>query len=158
MKKRILAVLMAVTLCITCFANLGFESRAEDASGDTVITEVGSTFGMIDALIGEGDCAPCGVYLASGHSIINKISSTKVGAGGITNAALRCKVSTNAILEKLSGGSWVRVTSWTTTVQSGFTAMVDETKVVTTGYYYRVRCVHSAATDASSSYTSNLWM
>lgn len=153
MKQRILVMLMAVAMCATCILNLGFESNAEEGeniSYSELVTE--------NALVGYAENITRGVYLADGYSIINKISSTKIGAGGATNAAVKCRVSTNAIVERLNSGNWERVTSWTTTVASGYTAMVSKSLTVSNGYYYRVRCIHYASTDRSSSSTSNLWM
>lgn len=154
MKRKIAAMLTAVALCATCMVNLGFESKAEALEEDISYSELMTE----DALVGYAVNMTRGVYYLDGHSIINKISSTKIGAGGVTNAAVRCKVSTNAIVEKLENGSWVREASWLTTVESGFSAMVSKSRVVANGYYYRVRCIHYAASDRSSSYTNNLWM
>lgn len=154
MKQRLLAVLMAVVLCATCVLDLGFESKAEDVGEDISYSELMTG----SALVGYAENVTRGVYLADGHSIINKISSVKIGAGGSTSAAVKCRVSTNAIVERLSSGSWVREASWTTTVESGYSAMVSKSLVVSNGYYYRVRCIHYASTDRSSSYTNNLWM
>lgn len=154
MKQRVVAMLMVVALCTTCILNLGFESRAEELGEDISYSELMTE----NALLGYAENITRGVYLADGHSIINKISSTKIGAGGVTNAAVKCKVATNAIVERLNNGSWVRAASWTTTVESGYSAMVSKSLTVTTGYYYRVRCVHYASTDRSSSCTSSLWM
>lgn len=154
MKRKILSMLTAVALCATCMVNLGFESRAEDREADISYSELMTE----DALVGYAVNITRGVYLADGHSIINKMSSTKIGAGGVTNAAVKCKVSTNAIVEKLENGSWVREASWLTTVESGFSAMVSKSLIVDNGYYYRVRCIHYASSDRSSSYTNNLWM
>lgn len=154
MKEKFLAMLMAVVLCATCVLNLEFESNAEEI-GETISYSVLMTE---SALVGYAENITRGVYLADGYSIINKISSTKIGAGGVTNAAVKCKVVTNAIVEKLDDGLWVREASWTTTVASGYSAMVSKSLVVSNGYYYRVRCIHYASTDRSSSSTSNLWM
>ena len=154
MKQKVLAILMAVALCVTSIWSVDFEAKAEDMGEDISFSELMTE----DALVGVLESQTWGVYLGDGYSVINKISSTKIGAGGVTNAAVKCKVSTTAIVEKLSGGSWGRVTSWTTTVASGFTASVSKSLTVTTGYYYRVRCLHYAATDYSSSCTSNLYM
>lgn len=154
MKQKVLAMLMAVALCVTCIWTVDFETRAEDMGEDISFSELMTE----DALVGMMESQTWGVYLLDGTSIINKISSTKIGAGGVTNAAKKCKVSTTAIVERLSGGSWGRVTSWTTTVASGFSATVSKSLTVTTGYYYRVRCLHYASTDYSSSYTNNLYM
>ena len=154
MKQKVLAMLMAVALCVTSIWFVDFEAKAEGVGEDISFSELMTE----DALVGVMESQTWGVYLLDGYSIINKISSTKIGAGGVTNAAKKCRVSTNAIVERLSGGSWLRVTSWTTTVESGFSATVSKSLTVTTGYYYRVRCVHFAATDSSSSCTSNLYM
>ena len=157
MKKKFLAMLMALALCATCVYHFEFCSNASDITKEAT-SENDSAFEAVDALIGYADASTRGVYLAGGNSIINKISSTKVGAGGTTQAAIRCKVSTNAVLEQLDGGSWVRWESWTKTVASGFLATVNESSIVETGHYYRVRCIHHAASDGSTSYTNALWM
>lgn len=154
MKQKVLAMLMAVALCVTCIWSVDFETKAQDIGQDISFSELMTE----NALVGVVESQTWGVYLLDGTSIINKISSTKIGAGGVTNAAKKCKVSTTAIVERLSGGSWGRVTSWTTTVESGFSATVSKSLTVTTGYYYRVRCLHYASTDYSSSYTNNLYM
>ncbi len=158
MKQRFLALFLAIALCVTCLYGFGYEVKAEDINNDTEVNENYSAHKAVDALAGQAGAGTYGIYLLEGYSVINKISSTKVGAGGTTTAAIKCRVSTNAILERLVGGSWLRFNSWTTTVASGFFASVDKSETVDKGYYYRVRCVHRASTDSSSSYTSNLWM
>lgn len=154
MKRKIAAMLTAVVLCATCVINLGFETKAEDLEGDISYSELLTE----EALVGYAVNITRGVYLADGYSIINKISSTKIGAGGVTNAAVKCRVSINAIVERLTDTGWARVTSWSATEDSGYSAMVSKSRVVENGYYYRVRCIHYASTDRSSSYTNNLWM
>ena len=154
MKQKVLAMLMVVALCVTSIWFMGFESKAQDLGQNISFSELMTE----NALVGVIESQTWGVYLADGYSLINKMSSTKIGAGGTTTAAKKCKVSTTAIVERLSGGSWGRVTSWTTTVQSGFSASVSKSLTVTTGYNYRVRCLHYAGTDGSSSFTSALYM
>lgn len=154
MKKKVLSMVMAVALCATCVWNFGFESSAGELGDSISYSELMTE----NALVGYAENLTRGVYLLDGYSIINKISSTKIGAGGSTSAAVKCRVSTNAIVERLVNGNWARVTSWTTTVESGYGAMVSKSLVVTNGYYYRVRCIHYASTDRSSSYTNALGM
>lgn len=154
MKKKIVSFLMAMMICVFGLFCQGFETKAEDDGEEMdysyLMTE--------DALIGYAQAQTWGVYLASGHSVINKISSTKIGAGGVTNASRLCTVTVCPIVEKLSNGSWVRVTSWTVTEESDYSAMASRSITVATGYYYRVRCIHYAASDRSSSCTSAMWM
>lgn len=155
MKQRILSALLAMVICITGMVSwnvtVNAEGESEDVDIASVITE--------DALIGYAETQTWGVYLASGQSIINKISSTKAGVGGTTNAAVKCTVKVTTILErKNSSGSWERVTSWTQTNNSSFYAVISKSVTVASGYYYRVRSYHYASTDSATSYTSALWI
>jgi hypothetical protein len=99
-----------------------------------------------------------GVYLVDGTSIINDAGGGKIGEGGSTTAASKCKVSVNVVVERKVGTSWVRVTSWTATNANALVVSTGKNISVASGYYYRVRCVHSASTDTSSSCTGALWM
>ena len=154
MKRKIIALLLVMMLGVCGVYVDGLEARAEDMGEDLdyslLLTE--------DALVGNQQSQTWGVYLAEGNSIINKISSTKIGAGGNTIAAKKCQVSVTAIVERLVNGSWARVTSWTSTTTSGYSASISKSLTVSTGYYYRVRSAHYAASDVSSSWTDALWM
>ena len=155
MKRRILSVLVAIAICITGMMNWNVVANAQGESEDVDI----STLMTEDALIGYFENQTWGVYLANGYSIINKISSTKVGAGGTTNAAVKCTVKITSILErKNSAGSWERVTSWTQTNTNSFYAGISKSVTVASGYYYRVRSHHYASTDSATSYTGALWV
>ena len=155
MNRRILMMLLLIVMCISSVMGLEVNVKAEVPSEDIDINELLTE----DALIGYSQNQTWGVYYSDGSSIINKISSTKVGAGGVTNAAVKCTVRVTAILErKTSSGTWVRVTSWTQTNENAYTAMISKTVTVGTGYYYRVRCNHYAGTDSSSSCTNALYM
>lgn len=154
MKKKILSSLLFVLLSITCigYSNLNVEAKdlGEDMDFSYLLTE--------DTLIGVAEFQTKGIYLAEGNSFINKMSSSKIGAGGVTNAAVKCKVSVTAIVERETSSGWARVTSWTQTNENAFSAGVSKSLTVGTGYYYRVRCTHYAESDVSSSWTGALWM
>lgn len=154
MRKRLMAFLMAFALCICGIWSFNTESYAKEDDGNVDLSYL-STEG---ALIGYTQNQTRGVYLANGVSIINRISSTKIGAGGVTNASQYCKVGIVAIVERETASGWERVTSWDYTTNYGITAAVDRTLNVGTGYYYRVRCTHYAGTDTSSSWTNALPM
>ena len=154
MKKRVTAFLFALTLCICGVLNLNIESYANEDSQNRDLSYLLTE----SSLIGYAQNQTRGIYLVNGVSIINKISSTKIGAGGVTNASQYCKVSVTAIVERETTIGWERVTSWTTTSNYGVTAAVDRTLNVGTGYYYRVRSLHYAGTDGSSSWTDALKM
>ena len=155
MKKRILSTLLAFMICITGLIN---GNVIVDAEGDTEDVDMSCVM-TDDALIGYAQTQTWGVYLSDGYSIINKISSSKAGVGGVTNAAVKCTVKVTTILErKNSSGSWERVNSWTQTNTNAFYAGISKSVTVASGYYYRVRSHHYASTDSATSYSSALWI
>ena len=154
MKKRIFSMFMTMLICITSMMSWKLCANATGADEDIALSEIMTE----DALIGYVENQTWGVYLSSGQSIINKISSTKVGAGGVTNAAVQCSVSVTAILERKVNGSWVRVTSWSQTNTNAYSAMISKSVTVPSGYYYRVRSNHYASSDTASSCTNALWV
>lgn len=154
MKKKVVALLLALLFSITGIIAEDGKVYAEEVGQDVELSEIWTE----EALVGYGQSQTWGVYLAEGVSIINDAGGGKIGCGGITNASMKCKVSCNAIVEKKVNGSWTRVTSWTTTNTYAYSAIVSKTLSVGSGYYYRVRCNHAAGSDSSSSYTSGMWM
>lgn len=155
MKKRLLTLLLAIVLCMTGIMNWKVETNAETIDEDIALSELMTE----DALIGYSNNQTWGVYYSDGYSIINKISSSKAGVGGVTNANVKCTVSVQAILErKNSSGNWARVTSWVQTNQNAYSAIISKSVTVASGYYYRVRCYHDAGTDSSSSFTDGVWI
>lgn len=154
MRQKAVSFILALVLTVTGVYVSAVSVHAENSSNDVNISDVWTD----DSLVGYAELITRGIYLAQGISIINDAGNNKIGAGGITNAAVRCTVSVNAIVEKKVSGSWSRVTSWTATNTNALTAGVSKTLSVSSGYYYRVRSVHRAATDGSSSCTSSLWM
>lgn len=155
MSKKMLSMFLAVMICIVGMTQwevkASEEIECEDIDMSSLMTE--------GALTGYIENQTWGVYLASGTSTINKISASKVGAGGTTNAAKKCNVSITSILEqKNSSGSWVRVISWTQDNTNAFYAGISKSVTVPSGYYYRVRSYHYAGSDTASSHTNALWV
>jgi len=154
MKKRILALFMAVVFAVVGFVTTDFRAEAEEAGVDVDRSEI-----MTDgALIGYADVQTWGVYLVAGDSIINDAGGGKIGCGGTTMASTKCSVSVNSIVERKVNGSWTRVTSWVASNPYATIASISKTLSVGSGYYYRVRSIHTAKSDGSSSYTGALWM
>lgn len=154
MRKKAVAFILALVLIVSG-SYVGTASvKAEGITESVDISEVWTE----DALIGYAESITRGIYLAQGISIINDAGTAKIGAGGITNATRECKVSVNVIVEQKVSGSWLRETSWTASKTSALTVSSSKYVYVDTGYYYRVRSVHRASTDGSSSCTDALWM
>jgi len=155
MKKRVLSLLLAIMLCIVGMVNMKVDVEAEVTSEDVDMSVIETD----SALIGYAQNQTWGVYLSDGYSIINKMSPTKVGAGGATSANVKCTVKVNAILErKTASGGWARVTSWLQTNENAYTAIISKSVTVSNGYYYRVRSYHYAGSDTTSSCTNALYM
>lgn len=155
MKKRIITLLLALFLCLTGMICWNVEAKAETVSEDIALSELMT----VDTIVGYSQNQTWGVYYSDGYSVINKISSSKVGTGGVTHANVKCKVIVNAILErKNSAGNWERVSSWVQTNENAYSAMISKSVTVASGYYYRTRCYHYAGTDSSSSFTDGVWI
>lgn len=154
MRRKSIAFILAFLLCVTgSYIGTASASAAEITEGADI-----SNVWTEDALVGYATLQTRGIYLLEGVSVINDAGNDKIGAGGITNAAIRCKVSVNVIVEKKENGTWYRETSWSATKTSALSVGTDKEISVDSGYYYRVRSIHSASTDTSSSCTSSLWM
>lgn len=154
MKKKLVALLLVMAFAVTGAYAGNVEVQAAGVEEDMDV----SYLLLEDALVGYAELRTRGVYLSEGYSSISKAGTGKIGCGGVTNAAKRCQVSVNAILERKSGSSWLRVTSWSQTNDNALTASVSKYYYVTSGYYYRVRSIHYASSDTSSSWTNGLWM
>lgn len=154
MKKRVVALFLALMFVITGIGTGDFHVCAQDSAQNVELSEVWTD----DAIVGYGQSQTRGVYLLQGISVINNAGGGKIGCGGITEAAKKCKVHVATVVERKVNGSWVRVTSWSATNASAYSVSISKTLSVASGYYYRVRSTHYASTDVSSSYTSALWM
>ena len=151
MKKKILLILSILTLSMVNFNCNPIMVYAQEESEDY------SYLLTSDAIIGQTELDQRGMYLSYGTSVIKDAGAGKIVAGGITNAARECDVTVNVIVERLNGGNWVRVTSWTASKDYAWTVGSSKTLSVGRGYYYRVRSLHFANSDTSSSWTGNLW-
>ena len=154
MKKRFTALFLAVLFVFTGVVVGEQQALAQESVKQVTISDVWTD----DALVGYSEPYTRGVYLARGISVINDAGGGRIGCGGITEAAVKCKVSVNCIVEKKVNGTWTRVTSWSSTNSNAYSATVSKYLSVGSGYYYRVRSTHSAGTDASSSSTLGLLM
>lgn len=109
--------------------------------------------------IGYITVQPRGVYLQSGFSKISKPGDGKITAGGNTTAQkVVSEVSINVNIERKVNGYWEHYTSWTTTKKNTIAVTSYKTLTVPKGYYYRVRSVHYANSDVSSSATGGLYI
>lgn len=161
MKKRAMTLVIVLYLCIiSVFSQnmCAFAQEKEPVVGTEEDMDY-SYFTPLNSLYGHAVVSR-GVYLASGDSAITKQSSYKIGASGLTTAAVRCNVAVIAIVERynMQTDGWQFITSWKQENTNAFTAAVSKSLVVDSGYYYRVRSLHYAGSDSSSSCTNALYV
>lgn len=154
MKKKLIAFLMALTFFVSGLGILGVDANAawEEAEMDV------SYLTLDSSLIGYAERQTRGIYLVEGYSSINEAGLWTIGCGGVTNAAMRCKVGITSIVERKVDGTWEYIKSWSQTNENDYTASVSKYLAIVPGYYYRVRSTHYAETDVSTSCTSSFWM
>lgn len=152
MKKKILLALSILSLSF-----VGNNWKPMDVCAQEETKENYSYLLNDEAIIGQTEVNPTGVYLLNGMSTIQDAGTGKIIAGGITNGAIKCDLTVNVIVERLEKGAWLRVTSWTASKDNAWSVGASKTLSVGRGYYYRVRSLHFANTDASSSMTSSFW-
>nr|WP_317283239.1 DUF6147 family protein [uncultured Sellimonas sp.] len=112
-----------------------------------------------ESSIGYMDRETRGAYLQSGYSQISKVGSGKIAVGGTTTAQrVVSTVSINVNVERKVNGDWEHYTSWTSTKNNAVAVTFSKTITVPKGYYYRVRSVHYANSDVSSSATNGLYV
>jgi len=109
--------------------------------------------------VGEAVLVMRGEDLQAGTSKVSKSSSTTIAAGGTTTADhVVSKVGVAVAVERLKVGSssWSFYTSWEKEKTNASYVTSSKTLTVAKGYYYRVRCLHWANSDVSTSSTSGV--
>lgn len=102
-----------------------------------------------------------GVDLLTGYSKCVVMGPGKLYAGGCTVAAHEVKeVGLSVIIERAQKGDehWVTYDGWNKFNENADRAASSKMLEVEGGYYYRVRCIHSANSDVSSSFTDGVFV
>lgn len=157
MKKRMISGCLAavLTLCMllsaTCFAETDTDEPVLD----------GSKLTLDEESVGYDTKITRGQYLMVGYSKIAKLGPEKIYAGGVTIATEDVEsVMIGVIIERAQEGdtTWARYGGWID--EKNDTDRINSTRIleVEGGYYYRVRCTHSANDDVSSSFTDGVYV
>lgn len=172
MKRKLIAILTAMALVVT----LGSGSLSKVMAADedfgmivdgSVLTEDEESEGILDKdtiiYVGDEDDNDSGIttygtYLLGGTAKIKDAGSGKVTASGTTTARKSCSLKLTVIVQRYSSstGTWGNVTSWSASKSSGTYLSSSKTISVTKGYYYRVKCSHSAGGEAGYSTTNGI--
>lgn len=156
MKKRILSALCVALL----FFSIPFFTAVPAQAADSPVLD-GSILTRDQESVGTDTKITRGDDLLAGYSKIVCLGPEKIYAGGTTMATQDVEtVMISVIVERAQKGdtSWTYYDSWQkenhNTDRVGSNRMME----VEGGYYYRVRCTHSANDDVSSSFTNGVYV
>lgn len=156
MKKRISSALCVALL----FFSIPFFTAVPAQAADSLVLD-GSELTYDEESIGYDTKISRGVYLMAGYSKIVRLGPEKIYAGGTTIATQDVeKVKIAVIIERAQEGdeTWSFYDSWQKENQNVDRVGSNRMLEVEGGYYYRVRCIHSANDDMSSSFTNGVYV
>ena len=157
MRKKIVSLCYAALLIAGLAGVSAPEVRAEDAR--PVID--GSYLTHEEESVGYAGAMTRGVDLLVGYSKSVRLGPGLLYAGGSTIAArIVDEVGIAVMVERAQEGddSWTFYDSWTK-FNHNIDKVSDNRRLEVEGdYYYRVRCVHSANSDMSSSFTDGVYI
>ena len=102
-----------------------------------------------------------GEDLLTGYSKCVRLGPGRLYAGGTTIAAQTVEnVQISVIVERAldADDTWGRYDSWHAENSNADRVGSNRALLVEGGYYYRVRCIHSANSDLSSSFTDGIYI
>ncbi len=157
MKKKIVSVGWAIVLTVSMLLLSVCNTKA--ASEDPILD--GSYLTHDEESIGYTTPITRGEDYLAGYSKCVRLGPGKIYAGGTTIAAHTCaSVQIAVMVERAQEGDteWEFYTSWQKENTNADRANSNRTLEVEGGYYYRVRCVHAANSDVSSSFTDGVYI
>ena len=156
MKKRILSALCVALL----FFSIPFFTAVPAQAADSPVLD-GSKLTQDKESVGCTNKTTKGADMLAGYSIIFVLGPEKIYGGGTTIANHEVdRIMVSVIVERAQEGDteWTYYDSWQkkneNTDRVGSNRMLE----VEGGYYYRVRCIHSAGDDMSSSFTNGVYV
>ncbi len=157
MKKSFSSICLTLVM-VTCMLLISFTDV--QAGSDEVILD-GSYLTHDEESIGYDTKLTRGVDLLTGYSKCIRKGPGRIYAGGTTIAAHTVdQVKIAVIVERAKKGDteWTSYDSWTKENRNADRVGENRFLDVEGGYYYRVRCIHSANYDMSSSFTNGVYV
>lgn len=156
MKKRILSALCVALL----FFSIPFFTAVPAQAADEPVLD-GSKLVLDKESLGYDTKITKGVDLLTGYSKVVRLGPEKIYAGGTTIAAHEVeRIKIAVIVERAQEGDthWTFYDSWQKANENTDRVGSNRMMEVEGGYYYRVRCTHSANDDVSSSFTDGVYV
>lgn len=157
MKKSFSSICLTLVM-VTCMLLISFTDV--QAGSDEVILD-GSYLTHDEESVGYDTKLTRGVDLLTGYSKCIRKGPGLIYAGGTTIAAHTVdQVKIAVIVERAQKGDteWTCYDFWTKENRNADRVGENHFLNVEGGYYYRVRCIHSANNDMSSSFTNGVYV
>ena len=157
MKRKILSLCCALLLMAGLFGVSLNEAKAEE---ERPMID-GSYLTHEEESVGYDTKVTRGVDLLAGYSKVVRLGPGVLYAGGSTIAAhVVDEVGISVMVERAQEGDeqWQYYDSWQKFNQNIDKVSDNRRLEVEGGYYYRVRCTHSANSDMSSSFTNGVFI
>ena len=143
---------------VTCMLLISF-TDVQAASNKSILD--GSYLTHDEESIGYDTKITRGEDLLTGYSKCVRMGPGKIYVGGTTIAAHKVEqVKIAVMVERAKEGEtqWSHYTGWIKENENADRVASNRLLEVEGGYYYRVRCTHSANTDLSSSFTNGVFI
>lgn len=160
-RERKIRKLFSMCLTLVLITGMVLVANLEcQASSDEAVID-GSYLLHTEESIGYATAKTRGEDLMTGYSKSVRLGPGKLYAGGTTIAAHTVQeVGVSVIVERAQEGdeSWETYDGWQKFNENTDRVASNRTLDVEGGYYYRVRCIHSAGSDMSSSFTDGVFI
>lgn len=157
MRKRVVSIGYIFLLSVCLAVTLAIRTKAAEelpVIDNSYLTQEAESDGEV---LGSAR----GKDLMTGYSKVRNLGEGILYAGGSTIAAhIVGKVGVAVIVERAQEGDavWTFYDGWQSFSENTDRISSNRRMPVESGYYYRVRCIHSANDDVSSSFTNGVYM
>lgn len=157
MKKKIISVCCAAVMILGLTISAGFQTKATESQPikfNSDLTEEAESTGIAEPVAR-------GLDLQTGYSKIVRLGPGAVYAGGTTIAEHEVEsVKIGVMVERTKDENdvWHYVDTWQKENKNAYSVSTSKRLDVEGDWYYRVRCVHSAGNDMSSSFTDGIYI
>lgn len=156
MKKKLLSIVGICSLIVSMFVMPVDEVKASSLKEEIID---GSVLLNEQESVGEMLAETRGAYLQTGISSIGKVGTGKIKVAGTTIAQrVVPTIKVSVMVERLVNGDWLSYNFISASDINTYTVTTSKILTVPRGYYYRVRCVHTANSDVGSSNTSGIYV
>lgn len=164
-KKRGISAIVALMLILSLSAVIATDTKAAEETKAKSVKELpmidGSYLIKDEESVGTTSPMTRGEDLMTGYSKVRRLGAGEIYAGGTTIAAHAVdRIGVGVIVEraKEEDTRWSFYESWQKFNENTDRVASSKQLKVEGGYYYRVRCLHSAGVDMSSSFTDGVYV